>query len=68
MFLNCYKAKRNDLGRRNCRGLKFTNWIKMKVERVIGKLIGGQVYINEMQFGLMPRCSQVVELQKPFLF
>ena len=40
----------------------------MKVERVIGKLIGGQVYINEMQFGLMPRCSQVVELQTPFLF
>ena len=49
-ILNCCKGKGNSLDREIYRGLKLTDQILKRTERIYEKLIRQQVHIDEMQF------------------
>ena len=53
---NYCKGKGNSLQRGNYRGLKLTDQILKKVEKIIEKLIRQQVDINQVKFDFMPGC------------
>ena len=56
-ILNCFKGKGHSLEILNCRGLKLTDQVLKKAERIIVRLIGQYVDINEMEFSFMSGCE-----------
>ena len=48
IIVSCFKGKGHYLEILNCRGLKLTDQVLKKAERIIVRLIGQYVDINEM--------------------